>query len=72
VGAAGEKVKGTLSDGAASIADRVSTVIEEAADEAVAQDLTPRVVRKAAKAGAAKLKTVADAGLQAVEKSARR
>jgi hypothetical protein len=67
-GTAGDKVKGTLSAASGTIADKVGTVIEEATDEAVAQNLTPQAVKEAARAGAAKLKTVADAGLEALDK----
>jgi hypothetical protein len=68
MGAAGDKVKGALSDATGAVAEKAGTVIEEAADEAVAQNLTPGAVKEAARAGAAKLKTVADAGLNALEK----
>jgi hypothetical protein len=68
LGSAGQKLKRTMADATGPLADKVGSVIEEATDEAVAQDLTPEALKQAARAGAAKLKTVADAGLDALEK----
>jgi hypothetical protein len=68
IGTAGENVKEALSDAAVSVVDKVGSVIEEVTDEAVAQNLTPEALKETAKAGVAKMKIVADAGLKALKK----
>jgi hypothetical protein len=68
MGAAGEKLKETMADATSTFADKAASVIQEATDEAVAQNLTPEALKEAARAGAARLKTVVDAGLEALKK----
>ncbi|QIG49222.1 hypothetical protein G5V57_16760 [Nordella sp. HKS 07] len=68
MGTAGEKLRETVKGAAETAGDRVATAIAEATDEAVAQDLTPDAFKKAARGNAAKLKRVAEAGLEAVKK----
>lgn len=68
IGTAGEKLRETMADAADTVADKAVSAIEAATDEAVAQGLTPDAAKHAVQGAAAKLKTVADAGLEALEK----
>ncbi|WP_119271482.1 hypothetical protein [Taklimakanibacter deserti] len=68
MGSTGEKLKETVASTTDRIVDRAGAAIDEAVDEAVAQDLTPEAVKEAVRAGAEKLKTVADAGLDSMRK----
>lgn len=67
MGTAGKKLKETLADATDAVAVKAGSVIEGAADEA-AQNLTPEAVKQAVRAGAAKIKTVAEAGPQLIGK----
>jgi hypothetical protein len=68
MGTAGGKLKETVTDAADTVVDRAASAIGEATDEAVAQRLTPDAVKDAVKTGAAKLKRVAETGLETMER----
>ncbi len=68
MGTAGEKLKETVKGAAEAAGDRMAAALGEATDEAVAQNLTADALKKATRASSAKLKRVAEAGLDAVKK----
>jgi hypothetical protein len=68
MGTAAERLRETATDAAVMIADKVEFVIGEATDEALAQNLTPEALKEVVKAGAGKLKTVAHAGSNEMQK----
>jgi hypothetical protein len=63
MGTAGGKLKETLEEATVEVAVRAGSVIDAVADEAAAQNLTPEAAKQAIRAGAVKVKTVAEAGL---------
>jgi hypothetical protein len=67
VGPAGETLRETAKYAAATAGDRVAAAIDEAMDEAVAQNLTPAAAKEAVKVGATKLKNIAKAGMEATK-----
>jgi hypothetical protein len=68
MGSAGEKLKETVAAATDTIVERTAAAVEEAIDEAGAQNLTPGAVKDAVKEGAEKLKSVADAGLDSLKR----
>lgn len=67
VGPAGEKLRETAKDAAGTVGDRMAAAVDAATDEAVAQNLTPEAAKEALRAGAAKVRSVATAGLKNAE-----
>lgn len=68
MGTTGEKLRETVKGAADAAGERVAMAIEEATDEAIAQNLTPDALKEAAKASAAKLKRVAEASLETLKR----
>jgi hypothetical protein len=67
LGEAGERLRATAGDAAATVGDRMTAMIDAVTEEAVAQDLTPAAAQEAARAGATKIKNIAKAALNSVE-----